>query len=341
MIRKTLTAAALLAILPFAPQGMAQSVSQEEVEARYDRALAAGYKALFICSAMTNAERAGTRRTMDSIERWELTGIQAPLDSIAPNMKAIPVRVQPLGTDGKPAGPSPLVAIIVEWAEGSPPRIAQHVPGNGCRLLPPGTDVRERPTVEPAAVFERQTGIQFEEKIQEQLARTAFDSKYGEGARTTAALIMRNAKPVSEAYVDGFDAQTPQRTWSVAKSIAATVVDAAVQRGEADVEASAGLGESEADPRRAITIDNLLRMASGRYQDTPGNRTDALYFGGSTVKETALHWPLAYTPGTVFRYANNDTLAAVMAMDETFDAHPPAELFAKLGMNATVAETDW
>ena len=82
-------------------------------------------------------------------------------------------------------------------------------------------------------------------------------------------------------------------------------------------------------------------MASGRYSDTAGNRTDPLYFGGSTVKETALHWPMVHQPGTVFRYANNDTLAAVMAIRPTIEEYPPARLFAQLEMPHTVAETDW
>ncbi len=46
-------------------------------------------------------------------------------------------------------------------------------------------------------------------------------------------------------------------------------------------------------------------------------------------------------PGSTFRYANNDTLAAVAAIRRTFADHPPAALFAKLGMAGTVAETDW
>ena len=82
-------------------------------------------------------------------------------------------------------------------------------------------------------------------------------------------------------------------------------------------------------------------MASGRYSDTAGNRTDPIYFGGGTVGERAAVWPLIHPPGTVYRYANNDTLMAVKAIDGTFDDHPPAEFFAKLGMHDTVAETDW
>ena len=46
-----------------------------------------------------------------------------------------------------------------------------------------------------------------------------------------------------------------------------------------------------------LQLDHALRMTTGRYSDTPGNRTDALYFGGSTVDETAINWPLIHKPG--------------------------------------------
>jgi CubicO group peptidase (beta-lactamase class C family) len=149
---------------------------------------------------------------------------------------------------------------------------------------------------------------------------------------------------VAESYQPGFSASTPQRTWSVAKSIAATLVGAAVQAGDARVEEPVGLNYwrsgGPSDPRNAITLDHALRMATGRYSDTPGNRTDALYFGGSTVDETAINWPVINPPGTVFRYANNDTLLAVKALGDWLTYYPPREFLARLGMTHTVAETD-
>ena len=71
--------------------------------------------------------------------------------------------------------------------------------------------------------------------------------------------------------------------------------------------------------------------------------------------QQATSWPLLHPPGTKFRYANNDTLLAVLAaqaehldwkfklsnyMPEEHDFDPHA-FFRKLGMTRTYAETDW
>jgi CubicO group peptidase (beta-lactamase class C family) len=171
----------------------------------------------------------------------------------------------------------------------------------------------------------------------------AREGGYGEGANTTGVVILQDDRLVGEWYAPGFGPQTPQRTWSVAKSLAGTVIGAAVQRGEVDVNAPAAIVDwsRPGDPRAAITLDNLMRMASGLTSDTAGNRTDALYFGGVGVDEQATTWPLIAAPGSRFRYANNDILLAILSLAPTFAEHPPAELFRTLGMYDTVAETDW
>lgn len=328
MIRHLLATAALLAPVP----ALAQS-QQDALDARYDRALAAGYKALFLCSAIANAERAGTTRTPESVMQWELTGIQAPLDGIAAEL---PYEVVRMGEGG-----GQIRHVSVRWVQDMEPRYAAHKPGKGCSLLPVGGEPRSDQTAGRQASYTSAPVAHAEDAGLAAALERGFSPDYGEGARTTAVLVRRGSSTLGERYTEGFGPDTPQRTWSVAKSLAATLIGAAVQRGEADVQASAGLGLADSDPRRAITIDHLLRMASGRYSDTAGNRTDPIYFGGGTVGERAAVWPLIHPPGTVYRYANNDTLMAVKAIDGTFDDHPPAEFFAKLGMHDTVAETDW
>ena len=333
MIRTTLLAAALSASgLLLAPPATAQ-ISQSDLQSRYDRALAAGYKAMFLCSAIANAERNGTTRTAESVMAWELTGIQGPLNDIVDDLPFEIIRTEGGLVDH----------VRVEWDDAMVPRMAVHSPGEGCVITPIGFTRAERAEDRPAPPPFRPVAPWRSGDAGTLPVAAAFNGSYGADSRTTAVIVLSDALAHGRAefYAEGFDGSTPQRTWSVAKSIAATLIGAAVQRGDADVYASAGLGEGEGDPRAAITIDQALRMASGRFSDTPGNRTDPLYFGGASVDEVAVDWPLIAAPGSTFRYANNDTLAAVQAIEPTLDAHSPARLFATLRMQHTVAETDW
>jgi len=341
-MRKALIAAACAALALGPAQTSAQS-AQEQLDARYDRALAAGYKALFLCSAIANAEANGASRTPESVHQWELTGIYPTLDPIIRDLEWEITRYESDDGEGM------IARVAVEYGDGEK-RFALYAlePGNGCAVQPIGfvpdpdqsafilsglPPIREH-------VWQDDPGALDGRELY-RLSRDAFDGHYGEGSRTTGVVVLRQGALALEEYAPDFGPNVPQRTWSVAKSVAATVVGAAVQRGDADVHASAGLGVDEADPRRVITIDHALRMATGRYSDTPGNRTDPLYWGGTTVDERAANWPMLHEPGTVYRYANNDTLAAIRAIRESFDAHPPGQLFNLIGMTNTVAETDW
>ncbi|HEU4969642.1 serine hydrolase, partial [Sphingomonas sp.] len=160
----------------------------------------------------------------------------------------------------------------------------------------------------------------------------------------------RDGKIGAERYGDGFGPLVSNRTWSVAKSISGTLIGIAVKQGLLAPNRAASVPEWQTDridPRATITLDNLLRMASGLHSDTAGNRTDALYMGATTVTQEVTHWPLEAAPGTRFRYANNDILLAIRSLraalndDQRYLAFPHTELFDKIGMTHTVAETDW
>jgi len=355
MIRTSLAALAALAL----PATLAaQTTTQDQLDARYDRALAAGYKALFLCSALANAQRNGVERTPESVEQWELTGVYPRIADI----------IGDLDYTILPDAAGRVALVQVDWADDMPPRFAEGSHDSGCRLAPigldapmpemrvppipgekqanPGTAQMGGGLTIPMVAIETGDGTTKEQpSALDKVIERAFTPDYGDGARTTAVVLRhgdRGDGVIGQGqYAPGFGPDTPQRTWSVAKSIAATLIGAAVQRGDAKVTDALAFDDWRWDARREITIDNFLRMASGRYSDTPGNRTDPLYMGGALVAESATGWPLLHEPGTVFRYANNDTLMAVKAIEDTFDSYDPADLFADIGMTGTVAETDW
>lgn len=323
-MRTLILAAALVVASPIV--AFAQTPTSPAAPSASVRAMAAGYKALTVCSALKNAEAAGATRTLESIEANELTGIYPELD---PLVREMPVEVFP-------------ARVSVAWDEAMPPRTALWRARSGCTIMPVGWTGEHSAFPEPVRADPGfAAGAPSDPAALEAVLNRAREGGYS--GNTTGIVILQNDRLVAESYTQGFGPDTPQRTWSVAKSLAGTVIGAAVQRGEVDLNDVARIRDwrTPGDPRGAITLDQLMRMSSGLTSDTAGNRTDALYFGGVGVDEQATTWPLIAMPGTRFRYANNDILLAVLAIAPTFADHPPAELFQRLGMYDTFAETDW
>ena len=308
----------------------------------YQRAIAAGYKALTLCSGIFNAGR-----TEEQIEDLELRGVYAEYSRIIPTMRAVVDR------DAR--------EVRVAWSDRIQARTARWNVATGCTIGPIG-DFRgpiirwtgNQPAAErgPNAANWPQGDRGIAPRPSSTLALTverSFDrATYGQGSETVGVVIVRDGKVAAERYREGFGPFTSNRTWSVAKSLAGMVIGVGQEQRAIDVTQRAWVPEwqESGDPRAAITTDQLLRMASGLHSDTAGNRTDAIYFGGTAVTEQATGWPLVAEPGTRFRYANNDILLAVRALraklgESRYRDFPTRELFSKLGMTHTVAETDW
>tara|TARA_R110000824_G_scaffold11585_5_gene50725 strand:+ start:6083 stop:7441 length:1359 start_codon:yes stop_codon:yes gene_type:complete len=310
------------------------ALAQQDEAARYDRALAAGYKAQFICSGLWNGGK-----SLEHIKADELTGVY---DRIANILPTLPEEVNEAERQ-----------VSVRFADDAPPRVAIWNSRSGCTAMPIGfdatrrntsTDVRELIDDKPWPMGDRNAlaGPATGSASLENAAKRAFQADLY-GGKTSAVLIIENSKIHAEQYKQGHDLHTAQRTWSVAKSLAGTLIGHSVQQQMVDINAPAGIPAWQApgDPRAALTIDQLMRMSSGLVSDTAGNRTDPVYMGGASVTERTTIWPLLYKPGTRFRYANNDTLLAVHAARTQHRDFDPFGFFQKLGMTRTYAETDW
>ncbi|MCW3849569.1 beta-lactamase family protein [Sphingomonas sp. LB-2] len=312
------------------------------------RSIAAGYKALTLCGAIFNGGR-----TQAQAEALELTGIYPEYEAIVPTLTATVTR-----REDNPAVPMLWDGLVtVPFDETLPPRVATWTPWDGCTIYPltppeqipvivrsgnvpplvPGNlDQRDWPTGEKGIVVRTPPALQ-------PVIAKAFAG--GFSGRTTGVVIVQNNLIIGESYAEGFGPHTSQRTWSVAKSMSGSLIGIASREGLLDVN-KAGVVRADADLRGTITIDNLLRMASGLHGDTPGNRTDALYFGGATVDDEAAIAGLDAMPGTRFRYANLDILIAVRALRRAirdnfrYEAYPRAKLFQRIGMTRTIAERD-
>ena len=304
-----------------------------DANAEINRAWAAGYRAGVTCSALWN----GAGKSLADIERDELTHIYPEIEADVRALKA--------DIDDKAK------RVSVTYRDDMPPRIAAWDSREGCVTLPIGAM--------PARIdgFLNRGRAKLDDRLwplgdQKAVAPVAGfgaigTKRAGFGGRTSSLLIVKDGRIGFEWYQPGHGPHSAQRTFSVAKSMAATLIGHAVQRGRFDVTAPAAIAEwqSPGDPRAAITTEQLLRMASGLTSDTAGNRTDAIYMGGASVRQWTVQWPLLHQPGSRYRYANNDTLLAVQSLGAMQQKAPgraldPAAFFDKIGMTRTFAEHD-
>ncbi|MBC3941334.1 serine hydrolase [Sphingomonas albertensis] len=324
--------AAGLVLLASVPAN-AQIVAQPSA-GTYQRAVAAGYKAALYCSGIFNAGR-----TPAQIDADELAGIYPEYATIVPTLTASVDRG--------------LQSVSVTFDPQLPPRRAAWTSGRGCVTLPIGSTApsgRKLTAAPSITAADSRRWPQGDAGIAPHPTAAltgavgkAFGTTYGVGTKTVGVIVVKDGEVLAEQYGHGFGPFVSNRTWSVGKSIAGTLIGLS---NASALKAPAAVPQwKTGDPRRAITLDNLLRMGSGLHSDTAGNRTDAIYFGGTTVDEQAVSWPLEALPGKRFRYANTDILLAVyatrQAIGEARYRALPGTLFGQLGMTHTVAETDW
>lgn len=201
--------------------------------------------------------------------------------------------------------------------------------------------------------FDGSTGLS-REIVEDALARAFVDE-----AMTAAMVITHKGKLVAERYRPGIDIDTPLESWSMGKSLVATLLGMLVHEGEYTLDQPAPIPQwrDGGDPRQAIRIRDILNMSSGlrfRAMQDPGydpslGYPDHLYVytGGVDAFNFAATRQQQWAPGTVGRYRNVDPLLAgylvrlaLESREESYHSYPQRALFDKLGITSMVLETD-
>jgi CubicO group peptidase (beta-lactamase class C family) len=190
--------------------------------------------------------------------------------------------------------------------------------------------------------------------------RRALDAAFEPAEAMTAACVVTwKGRIVGERYGQGITARTPLESWSMGKSITATLMGILIRRGVYDLWEPAPVPEwrQPGDTRAKIRIADLLNMSSGLRirapqdpdYDPSGPYPDHvyLYTGAINSFQYAATRPLQWPPGTVGRYRNTDPVLvnylirlAVEKRGEDYLSFPRRALFDKLGMRSVVIETD-
>ena len=252
----------------------------------------------------------------------------------------------------------------------TPPRTARYHGDQGCTILPAGVDeaffepvdvVSALPDAasQPWPLGDAGARGSFPEIDAAQLD-AALDWAIGQRDQNTRAfVVVYRGKVIGERYAEGFTNDTPQISWSQGKSITAALIGILVGQGELDLDEPAPIAEwsGPRDPRRQITLRNLLNMSSGLDFENYGlGRLDSwsaanehfrIYFDSVNVFEHATNQPLEIPPGSQFRYRNSDPLTLgrivrekVEVRGDSYLTFPQRALFDRIGARNFVLETD-
>jgi CubicO group peptidase (beta-lactamase class C family) len=184
----------------------------------------------------------------------------------------------------------------------------------------------------------------------------AFDPPEG---MTAAFVVTWKGRLIGERYGERVTPATPLESWSMGKSVTATLMGVLIKQGAYTLWQRAPIPEwqSPGDPRAAIRIGDILQMSSGLRIRAPqdpdfdpaGPYPDHLYLYTGTVDsfKYAATRPLQWKPGTVGRYRNTDPVLinylvrlAVEKRGEEYLSFPRRALFDKIGVRTMVMETD-
>ncbi len=195
-------------------------------------------------------------------------------------------------------------------------------------------------------------------ELGEILDRTVAGTEAGTPQNTRAILVVKGGELIGERYGDGLDASSRLQSWSMAKSVVHALVGILVKDGQIDLYKPARVARWNRkvnDARKAITVENLLRMESGLtfsedYTDPETSNVLQMLFGKGRLDtaEYAAGGLLAAEPGTLWQYSSGtsnvlsgvirDTIGAESA--EEYRSFMEESLFRRIGIRSAVPEFD-
>lgn len=250
-------------------------------------------------------------------------------------------------------------------------RTARYLGDQGCVTLPVGQDdvnftptevgsALPDPATRPWPMGDRLPDDPWPAELDEGKVKQAVAAAFEPAEALTAAFVVTwRGRLIGERYGEGITAQTPLESWSMGKSLTATLMGVLIQQGAYRLSQPAPIPEWQqpGDPRARIRIADILQMSSGlRFKapqdpdyDPAGTYPDHLYVYTGSVNsfEYAATRPLQWPPGTIGRYHNSDPVLtnylirlAVEKRGEEYHPFPQRALFDKLGIRTMVMETD-
>lgn len=313
-----------------------------------------GVQAVLTCNGLFTS-----RRTLKQVFAQELAYIPEPVGTAEGGEYVIDRKREAVAVGGPNSGPT----VRAAYREGI-----------GCIVMAPdqGFDdidslpiltlapLKEKPDTIPWPNGDRITAKPLSADVDPVALAAASDWAFNRDSAeqvTLSLIVLHRGDIVHERYAAGVDMKTRTRTWSTAKSIAATLIGMLVDDGRLTLDAPLGIewlpavASEESDPRDTITLRHVLNMSSGLYPVDSFDMEYATgsglaYWAGASSVNGARQRGLIREPGTVWEYENYDTLLAVNAMkhalgdEKKYLKFPRRALLDRIGMRNTLLSTD-
>jgi CubicO group peptidase (beta-lactamase class C family) len=184
------------------------------------------------------------------------------------------------------------------------------------------------------------------------LARAFEEPDSAHRRRTQAVVVMQHGRLVAERYAPGITSDTRLLGWSMTKSVMNALVGILVRDGRLSLDAPVAIPEWQQpdDPRRAITMRQLLHMSSGLRLNEVMNslRSDVIrmLLANDDMAAFVASRDLAAPPGSHWSYASGTTviiaraIRSVIGDDTAYVRFPKKALFDPIGMSSALMETD-
>jgi hypothetical protein len=156
-------------------------------------------------------------------------------------------------------------------------RTAKHFGSQGCVTLPVGSTsvsfspvtVKSQlpdPSTQPWPMGDVLPNEPLPPEIDAGKLKQAVDAAFKPADGMTAAFVVTwRGRLIAERYGDGITAHTPLESWSMGKSLTATLLGILIKQGVYELQQPAPIPEwqSPSDPRSSIRIADILHMSSG------------------------------------------------------------------------------
>jgi hypothetical protein len=152
-------------------------------------------------------------------------------------------------------------------------RIAKQVGSQGCVTLPIGeADVFFKPSIVKSTLPDAKTQqwpmgdlpppVVFPPEVNRTLIQQAMEAAFDPRGMTAAFVVTYKGRIIAERYGKDITSTTPLESWSMGKSVTATLMGVLIKQGAYDLWQPAPIPEwqSPGDPRAKIRIADILHM---------------------------------------------------------------------------------